>query len=153
MPALQTGSAGVDVQQVQRLVELDFEDVRVSCYEQLGRIGIQLPANGVVIVAWVAANVLHQHLDVLTLPAQHLGVHQAQVAPVAVAADGTQRPELCQALSDLGRTDVSSMPYLVAGLEVVQVLVVPVAVGVADDSYSLHGADGSNGSDGLDGGL
>jgi hypothetical protein len=30
------------------------------------------------------------------------------------------------------------MPNLVAGFEVVQVLVVPITVRIADDAYSLH---------------
>ena len=46
--------------------------------------------------------------------------------------------ECRQTLSQFGAADVAGMPYFVARLEVFQIAVVPIGMGVADDSYTFH---------------
>src|SRR3712207_5334600 len=58
VPALNAGSTGVDVEQVQRLVELHCGDMRVPTDEKLGRRGIDCAHDRAVVVARIAANVL-----------------------------------------------------------------------------------------------
>ena len=82
-----------------------------------------------VIVTRIATDMRHQHVNILALPAQPLGIYAPQVATVTVAVDSSQRAELVQAFRDLHRADVASMPYIVARLEIVQVFVVPIGVG------------------------
>ena len=81
---------------------------------------------------------LDEHIDILALETVEFTIHQAQVAPIAVATNSPERSEGCQFLGHLHTADVASMPYLVAGLEVVQILLVPVAVCVAEYAYRLH---------------
>ena len=107
----------------------------MACNEQLRRQAVEQRAHRRVVVAGVAANVLDEHVDVFALEAVQFAVHEPQVAPVAVAAHGAQGSERRQFLGHLNRTDVACVPNLVAGFKVVQVLLVPVAVGVADDAY------------------
>ena len=106
--------------------------------EQLGRRGIERGADRRVVVAGIAPNMLDQHVNILTLEAVEFAVHQPQVATVAVAADGTERAERCQPFCHLNGADVARMPYLIARFEVVQVLRVPMGVGVAYYSYLFH---------------
>ena len=134
------------MQQIECFVVFYLEDVRVTSHKQLWRIGIEHGAHGVVIVTWVATDMLDEHIDILALESVQFAIHQAQVAAVAVATDSTERAESLKLLSHLYATDVASMPYLVTGLKVVQVLLIPIAVCVADNTNCLHGNDGINGS-------
>ena len=126
------------MQQSEQWVVLYLQYVRVSADEELRRSLHYLSAYARVVLAGVATDVLHQYLHLLTLEAQHFGEHEAQVTAVAVAADGTQRTKLSQALREHRRADVATVPYLVAWFEVFQVAVVPVGVGVADYAYLFH---------------
>ena len=138
MPALYAGSAGIDVQEVERLVIFHLEDMTMPRDEELRRIGKERGAHAVVVVAGIAADMLDEHVDVLTLEAVQFPIHQPQVAAVAVATDGAQGPERRQPLGHLYGADVAGMPYLVAGLEIMQVFLVPVAMCVAQYAYLFH---------------
>lgn len=138
MPSLQACRTGIDVQQIERLVEFNFKYVRVSADEELWRHGIYRASYACVIVARIASDVLHEHFGVLTFPSQSLPEHAPQVAPVAVAVDGSESAEFCQLLCHFKRPDVACVPYLIARLEVFQVFVVLVGVCVAYYSYAFH---------------
>ena len=81
---------------------------------------------------------LHQYIHVLAFPSERLGEDTAHVTTVDISIYGFQRTKLRQFLGHLERTDVSCVPYLVARLEVMQILLIPVGVGVADDAYPFH---------------
>ena len=138
MPPLNASRPRVDVEQLERLVVFHFQDVRVSGNEELGWRSIDLRAYAWVVVARISPDVSHQHVHIFTLPLQPFGVYPPQVATVAIAIDGSQRAELIQPLRHFYRPDIASVPNLVTRLEVVQVFIVPIGVGVADDSYFFH---------------
>jgi len=98
VPPLYSSRAGVDVQQVEAFVVLYFQDVRMSADEQLGRRSVYLGTYTTVVVAGIAADMFHQDIDIFALEAQYLGVHEPQVAAVAVAANSPQRSERRQTL-------------------------------------------------------
>ena len=106
--------------------------------EKLRRIGVDRGHYATVITARIAAYVLHQDVGVLAFPSQFLREQTSQVASVAVAVDGTQCPELSQTLRHFHRADVAGVPNLIARLKVMQILVIPIRVGVADYAYSFH---------------
>jgi hypothetical protein len=112
--------------------------MRVAGNEELWRTGKERRADGGVVTSGVAADVLDEHVNILTLEAVQLAIHQSQVAAVAVATDSPQWPESGKPLCHFDRTDIACVPYLVAGFEVVQILLVPIAVGVADDAYAFQ---------------
>ena len=86
-------------------------------------------AYAVVVVARVASDVLDEHVDVFALEAVEFAEHQPEVASVAVATDCPEGSEGCEAVGYLDAADVVGVPYLVAGFEVVEVAVVPMAEG------------------------
>ena len=106
--------------------------------EKLRRIGVDLPSDARVVVARIAADVRHQNLDILAFPTEFFGIHQPKVAAVAVAADCPKRTERSQSIGHFGRADVACVPDFVARLEIVQVFVVPIRMGVAEDSDFFH---------------
>ena len=138
VPALDAGSTRIDVQHIQCLIKLHLQDMRMTSNEKLGRIGIERAPDGSIVVPRVTADVFNQHIHILALETVQFPVHQSEVTPVAVAADSPERPEGSQFLGHLHTPDVSGVPDLVAGLEVVQVFVIPIAMGVADNANLLH---------------
>ena len=138
MPALQTGSAGIDMQQVQLLVVLNLENVAVATDEELGRTGVELVADAPIVATGISSDVRHQDVCALAVPSQFLGIHQTEVTSVAVADDSTQRTELGQPLGYFHAADVAGMPYLVALGKVFEVFRVPVGVGVGKEANAFH---------------
>ena len=125
------------MQEAERLVILHLQDVRMSGNEELRRVREKCGADAEVVIARIAANMFDEHVYIFTLEPVQFTIHQPQVPTIAVATDGTQRPEGCQFLCHLDAADVTGMPYLVAGFKVVQVLRIPVAVCVADNTDSV----------------
>ena len=138
VPALYASSTRIEVKQVEGLVILHLQYMRMSRNEELRRIGEKRGAYAGVVVTGIASDMFDEHVGLLTLEAVQFAVHQAQVAAVAVTADSPESSEGSQFLSHLDSADVAGVPYLVAGLEIVQVFLVPIAVRVADDANSFH---------------
>ena len=63
--------------------------MRVAADEELWWRGIDTSGYAAVVVAWIAADMFHQHIHVFAFKPEHFGKHKTQVAAVAVAADGT----------------------------------------------------------------
>ena len=112
--------------------------MRMARDEKLWRRGIDLSSDGGIIVAGITADMLHKHIGVLASESELFGKHESEVAPIAVAADGSEGSEGSKSVCNLRTADVARMPYLVAGLEITEVFVVPECVGIAYDSYSFH---------------
>ena len=106
--------------------------------EQLWRIGKECRSHAGIVVSRITADMFDEYIDILALKTVQLMIHQSQVAPVAVAADSTERTERSKSVGYFRRPDVTGMPYLVAGFEVVQVLIIPERMRVTQYSYSLH---------------
>ena len=102
------------------------------------RVGVELVDDTAVVATRIAADVSHQDVGSLAGPPQFLGEHEAEVAAVAVADHGTQGAESGKAIGKLGAADVAGVPYLVALGEVLEVLIIPVGVGVAQETYAFH---------------
>lgn len=104
----------------------------MSADEERGRTHEEGAANGGVVVAGVAANVLDEHVGSLDGEAVDLWVAQADVASVDIAMYGAEGAEGFELLGYLERTDVAGMPHLIALGKVPCVAFVPMAVGVRE---------------------
>lgn len=85
LPTLTSSSTGIDVKQAQGAVVLDAQNVRMAADEELWRTLHQFAAYAGVVSTRITTNVLHQHLYLLTLEAQHFGKHASQFGTVAIA--------------------------------------------------------------------
>ena len=128
------------MEQPECLVVLHLQYMAVAADEELWRTGIELMADAEVVASRVAADVGQQHVSLLATEPQHLGKHSAQLGSVAVAHYSAQCPKGGQTVGNGRATDVAGVPYLVALLEIFEVAIVPVGVGVGEDSYAFHGA-------------
>jgi hypothetical protein len=99
--------------------------------KELWRTGIKHRADTGIIVARITAYMLDQHIHILTLEAVYVAIHQSQVTPITVTAYSAERSEGCQFLSHFHITDIASMPYLITRFEVMKILLIPIAVGIA----------------------
>ena len=106
--------------------------------EQLWALLIYYAAYGGAVLAGVASNVGHHHVALLDLEPEHLTVAAAYLLPVDVAVHGAHGAMAFQLVYDKLTANVAGMPYLVAVGKMDQVLVVPPAMGVRQQAYSLH---------------
>ena len=126
------------MEQAEGFIILHLENMGVACDEELWRTSKERGADAWVVTAGITTDMLNEHINIFALKAVQFAIHKSQITTVAVAADGTEWAESRQALSHFYRTDVAGMPYLVAGFEVMQILLVPKRVGVAENSDSFH---------------
>ena len=138
MPTLKSCGAGIDVQESEMLVVLHLEYMAVTADKEFRRSLIELSYDATVVSSWITADMCHQDVGTLAVPSQYLREHTAQVTTVAVAHNGTQGAESGQTVGYLGTAYVAGMPHFVALLEILQILIVPITMGVAQYSYSLH---------------
>ncbi len=110
----------------------------MTSHEELRRIGKECRTYAEVVVARIAAYMFDEYIDILALESVQFTIHQPQVSAVAIATDSPERTEGSQFLCHLHTTDISCVPDLVAGFEVVQVLLIPIAVRIAQYTYFLH---------------
>ena len=73
VPALQAGGARIDVEQAERGVVFYFQNVRVARDEQAGRSREEHAADAAVVMAGIAADVVHEHVGGFAAEAQHAG--------------------------------------------------------------------------------
>ena len=126
MPSLKSCCSGINMEQSERTVVLDFQYMGMTANEKLRRTSINLTGDRRIITTGIAANMLHEHVNVLTLEAENFRVHQAKVTAIAVATNSPDRTEFCQPFDELSRANVASMPYLIARFEIVEIFVIPI---------------------------
>ena len=107
-------------------------------HEQLWRISKECRADAGIIVARIAADMLDEHIHILDLESVQFTIHQPQITTIAIATDSPERTESSQFLSHLHTADITCMPNLVTRFEVMQILIVPIAVRIAQYTYSFH---------------
>lgn len=108
--------------------------------EEVGWHGIERVRHRPVVVARIAADMLQQYVGLLTTEASPFGIAAPHVASVDIAMHGTKDGlHRLKAVRYLHRSDVSGVPDLITLAEVLFVPFVPIAMGVADDTDTLHG--------------
>ena len=90
LPPLHACSTGIDHKAAQRAVGHDLEDVTVTANEQLGSGQLQALPDTRSILARIAADVGHHHLDTLDLKDFHLLEAPPQARPVHITMDSTE---------------------------------------------------------------
>ena len=106
--------------------------------EQLRRLRIELSHDGRVILAWIATDMLHENINILTLEAEYLRVHSAKNATIAVATDSTNRTKLIETVNEFNTADISCMPDFIAGFKIFKVTIIPEGMGVTNNAYCFH---------------
>ena len=120
------------------LVVHHAQDMRVPADEQARPHGPDAVDDVRGVVARVAADVGHQHGDLLAREGQKLRVDAAREAAVDVARDGAQGLEGGDAVGQLERADVARVPDFVYVTEKLPQPLVERAVRVRKDAYAFH---------------
>ena len=113
MKSVAACSSWVYVEQVVDLIVDKFEDMGVACDEDFGLTLLDFLQCFGVVVAWIAANVGHQHSHLLALEVCKLGVVVPYRAVVYISKNGFQRLEGSNLVSTLNAADVARVPNLV----------------------------------------
>lgn len=90
VPSLHARCSGVDVQEIECLVGYHLQYMGVSGDEEIGRGGIETALDGAVVVARIAADVLHQDVYLFAAKPQYLGVSAPNVLAIDVSVDGAE---------------------------------------------------------------
>ena len=123
---------------VEGFVVVNFENVRVARNEEVGRVGKDFRADASVVVAGVSADVFHQDVGLLHAEAQNFGEQAPHISAVDIAVNGSQRADVGQAVGHFHGADVACVPYFIALGKVFFVALVPIAMGIAEQSNSRH---------------
>lgn len=110
----------------------------VSAHEKTGRTDEQPLADGGIVTAGITTDVLDEDIRSLDGEAVQFRIEAAHITSVDVSVDGMQRTESSQTFRHFLRADVAGMPNFIALVEMLQVAVVPIAVGVGEDADSCH---------------
>lgn len=79
-----------------------------------------------------------EHLDILHLELEQFGAGPFHCSMVDVSADGSYRADFAEAFDDCDIADIAGVPDFVAVGKVQGISVVPIAVCVAEYSYTFH---------------
>lgn len=118
------------MQAIELVIVHDLEDMAMTANKQTRRIGLELFFYRWVIAGRIAADVCHINIDLFGGPSQFLGVEASDILSVDVAIYAAQRFKGGQALSQLGRAEVSCVPDLVAGVEMAEYIFIEEMMGV-----------------------
>ena len=122
--------AGIHVDESERLVEHDFQDVGVPADEQTRPQPPDFLPCTPVVIARIPADMGHVDGDAVAFPNQILREVGAEFRPVNVPVNSTDRPEGSETIQYVRRPKVSRVPNLVALGEVLEDSVIQKAVGV-----------------------
>ena len=138
LPSERAGRSGIDVEQAERLVVDHAQNMAVAGYHQCYSVLNERTLHSGAVVPRIASYVAEPHSHSLAVEDFTLGNTAAHIRVVDVAADGSDRRYLGEAFDDGVVTDIAGMPNFPAVGEVSGIAVVPIGVGVAQDSYSFQ---------------
>jgi hypothetical protein len=138
MPAIVAASAGIHVNEAERLVAHDFQDVGVTADEQTRPKPLEFLPRTPVVIAGVPSDVGHVNCNALTIPNEILGNFRTEFRTVNIAVNAPDRSEDPEPIQNLDRPEVAGVPDLVAFGEMPENSVVQksVCVGEQPDSHS-----------------
>jgi hypothetical protein len=138
MPAVVAASAGIHVNETERLVAHDLQYVGVTADEQTRPQPLDFLPRTAVVIAGVSSDVGHVNCDALAIPNEVFGNLETELRTVNISintADWLEGPELGEKVD---RPEVSRVPDLIALGEMPENSVVQksVCVGEQTDSHS-----------------
>ena len=138
MPSIVAAGAGIHVNEAERLVAHDFQDVGVAADEQSRPEPPEFLPGTPIIIAGIPTDVRHIDAKALALPNEILGQVGAQFRPVNVPVNSPDRVEGSEMIQYVGCPEVSRVPNLVAFGEVAEDSGIQKAMGVGKqaDSHS-----------------
>lgn len=121
-------SARVHVQQIQLLVKLHFQDVRMAANKQFRRVCVDFRPDVLVVFPRITADVRHPNIHTFT----HKPIVQRKFQPgfviVNVAIHGAQRPDALQGIGHAQIPDIAGMPDFIGCLGIFQDLFVNIGM-------------------------
>jgi hypothetical protein len=138
MPAMVAASAGIHVNEAERLVAHDFQDVGVTADEQSRPQPMEFLPCPAVVIAGVPSDVGHVNRDALAIPNEILGNFKTEFRTVNIPVNAPEWFEGLEPGENVGCPEVARVPDLVAFGEIAEDSVVQksMCVGEQPDSHS-----------------
>jgi hypothetical protein len=113
MPSIVAAGAGVHVNESERLIAHDFQDVGVAADEQARPQPTDFLPGTPVVIAWIPADVRHVDFDALALPDEIASQVGAEFLPVDVPVNSPDRFERPETIQYVRRPEVSRVPHFI----------------------------------------
>ena len=138
VPSVVAAGAGIHVNQSERLVTHDFQNVRVAADEQARPQPTDFLPGPTVVIAGIPADMGHVDVEALAYPNEIFRQVIAERSAIDVAVNTTHGFECSEAIQHFARSEIARVPHLVAFGEVTEDSVIQKAVGVGQqpDSHS-----------------
>ena len=138
MPSVVAASAGIHVNEAERLVAHDLQDVGVTADEQTRPQPLDFLPRTAVVIAGVSSDVGHVDCDALAIPNEVFGNFKTELRTVNISINTTDWLEGPEPGENVDRPEVARVPDLVALGEMPENSVVQksVCVGEQTDSHS-----------------
>ncbi len=136
MPSVVAAGARINVNESERLIAHDFQDVGVAADEQARPQPTDFLPGTPVVIAGIPADVRHVDVEALALPNLILGQTGAEFRPVNVPVNSPHRFEGSETVQDVRGPEVSRVPHLVAFGEVMEDSLIQKAMGVGEQPDS-----------------
>src|SRR3982074_3355006 len=117
MPAVVSAGAGLHVEQLQRRVAHDFQNVGVAADEEIGPESLEFGFSGGVVITWIAADVGHKNAQNVAIPGKILRDIGTDLSAVHVAVNCSGRPEAAELFEDFRSAEVARVPDFIAARE------------------------------------
>ena len=127
------------MQKIELLVRHDSQYMRVTVNEELWWIASNHVSYRGIVMTGITADMLHQHIDLLTFKSQNLGIAGTNIHIINVAIDSPEaRAQILESVGQRQAANVSGMPDLITICHIGDILLVPKAMCITDDRYSFH---------------
>jgi ABC-type arginine transport system permease subunit len=80
----------------------------------------------------------HPNIYVFTFKTEMFGISQTDIFAIYIAINAAQRFKRSQLISQLYRTKIPGMPYLVAIFKMFKNCIIKVAMGIGKEAYAGH---------------
>jgi len=138
MPTIVAASAGIHVNEAERLIAHDFQDVGMTADEQTRPQPLDFLPRSPVVIARIASDVGHVNGDALAIPNEIPRKFSTEFRTVNIPVNAPDWLESPEPVEDLDRPEVARVPDLVAFGEMPENSIVQksVCVGEQPDSHS-----------------
>jgi hypothetical protein len=140
MPAIVAASAGIHVNEAERLVAHDFQDVGVTADKQTRPQTLDFLRRTPVVIARIPSDVGHVNGDALAIPNEIAGKFSTEFRTVDIPVNTPDWFEVPEPGENLDRSEVARVPDLVAFGEMPENSVVQKSVGVGEQPDSHFSA-------------
>lgn len=141
MPALFTGSTGVNMQAIDFFIVDHLQYVRMPRNEQLRWVSVNFTLYVRAVPIGITADMGHPNIHFFAIKPEVFGVHQSHILAINITIHAFQWFKRSQLIGQFERTEIAGMPYFITIGKMFKYGVVKVAMRVGNKANFCHALD------------